>query len=177
MNITHPVIDRCAIDRILKAVEETKQGTKLAKRVDRDKLAKKLWDAEAHWMAYSAAHHASPKRVRKAQANQFRGIAKRATRLHDDITRTRRFRSVFDAPADFDAFVVSLKRIIDVAEGAAETYEYKAASGFRSPREWFVSNKLASIYEKCFGEPPGAGSREIHEAAPLMVHSPDLPSL
>lgn len=73
-----------------------------------------------------------------------------------------RWRSVFTG-ADLKAFlvsldrvIVSLDRIIDVAEGAAETYDHKTyfeagkVAKFRSPKEQFVGEQLASIYKDCF---------------------------
>jgi hypothetical protein len=154
--------DDAVIGRILKKVGETKQGERLTKNVDPGELAKKLEGAQNEWETYSAAHHASPKHVREKRAKAFRRIAKSSKHLLEEIMISRRWLSVFPSPADLDAFLVSLNRVIDVAEGAAQTYEYKAANGFRSSsKEWFVGGKLAQIYKECFGRPAGAGSGEI----------------
>jgi len=177
-----------AIDRVLKKIGETTQGANLTKGVNRGELAKKLETAEAQWRTYLAAHRASPKHVRQTRAKPLCSLAKAAKhfkrQLRVEVVRevitdsvltediARRWLGVFPTSAAFEAFLDNLDRVIHVAEGSAQTYEYKPANGFRSPKEWFVGTILAPIFKSCFGRKAGQSGGNEHKSVSGTEYGP-----
>ena len=170
------VFDDAAIKRILDKVAETPQGKNLVQRCPRDKLAEKLVFARGLWRIISAAHRGHVGRVNQKRAKEFHKLAKAAKHfkkylceevveetvagdsLNSDLVHveviTRRWLSLFPTPPDLKAFLVTVERVISVAEGFAQTYEYKVKG--RSPKESFVGDILRPIFGECFGQPAGA---------------------
>ena len=152
-----------AIHRILGEVAETSQGKRLAEGCARDKLAERLASARVQWQVFSASHRRRAGRVDQRLATAFRRLAKSAKRFETDLLEeviqeeviARRWLSVFPTPPDLKAFLDILKRVISIAEGSTQTYEYRVKG--RSLKEWFVG-VLALIFKDCFGRSAGAGS-------------------
>jgi hypothetical protein len=182
-----PTFNDAVIDRVLKSVGRSSQGKKLIRNVNRGELAKRLEVAEVYWKAYSAAHGASPKRVRQTRAKPFRSLVKAAmhfkrelcaaviAEVDADSVRTEvialRWRSVFTTTS-LEAFLVNLDRVIHVADAAAQAYEYKPSDGLRSPKEWFVGTILAQIFKECFGKKAGQSGGKESTSKELIEYGP-----
>jgi hypothetical protein len=160
--------DDAALNRIITAVGGTRHGqvSKSALNVDRNRLVSDLIDAHTKWHLFKVLDSNSGARNRADLFSTLADAAKHfKIRLLDEtgekyVTRAILSRA-FDAPNDFDVFIMALNRIIKCAEDLKIS---NSQGGWvrlrRPPREWFAGEVLPPIYTHNFGRKEGTSRKD-----------------